>query len=76
MKSVFNRLLTIKQGLPKNFVFNVSIYKTSSEYWLTYIFSFFFFCFSVFCFYFFFNAAFKAKIFRFSEVNRSTVKEE
>ena len=32
MKSVFNRLLTIKQGLPKNFVFNVSIYKTSSEY--------------------------------------------
>ena len=24
MKSVFNRLLTIKQGLPKNFVFNVS----------------------------------------------------
>ena len=76
MKSVFNRLLTIKQGLPKNFVFNVSIYKTSSEYWLTSISSSSSFVFLYFVFIFFFNAAFKAKIFRFSEVNRFNVKEE
>ena len=43
--------------------FRVSIYKTSSL-----LFFFFFFL--------FFNVAFKAWIFRFSEVNRSTVKEE